>query len=230
MMKWDGSHLGSYENIIKNEWKDEGIKYYELEILDNNIVCTGYILKNMLPCIVEDIKKIFGIYSRGFHLITINKKLYIIYKKCDDMSLKVIDNDNRLLNDIKSKIQKVILFSDIMYLESLNKSALIIRKLENIYVSTNINTKCIKEVTNHDGTTIPKLLFNRWFDEKTPFSKYIKEMISYNKEKCEEDDRLCYNTSKLRTKIDTIINKYDKNYIWYTDIILTRVIWYITNY
>ena len=96
--------------------------------------------------------------------------------------------------------------------------------------TTNTNTKKIKIVTAHDGTTISKSIFNRWFDENKSMGKIVKEMIKYDKEKCDEVDRLCTVIGNLRNKVEETIKKHDSEYIWYSDIIINRTIWYILNY
>ena len=234
MLKWDGTYLGSYDkNIIKNKWVDNGNKYYEFVFDSETILCVGNIIKDMIPCIVEDAKKIFGIYNRKFHTINIVNKKYIIYKiepDAVDTSIKNMDDNDRILNDIKLKIQKVILFSDIMYLETINKSTIIIRKIGNMYMPTNTNTKKMEIVTDHDGTTMTPSIFKRWFDEKQSMGKMVKQMIGYDKEKCDDEYRTCTVIGNLRNKIENVIKKHDSQYIWYSDIIIGRVNWYILNY
>jgi len=238
MLKWDGSDLGSYENIIKHQWSYENNKYYELLISSNVVYCMGKSIKTLFSCIVEEMKQIFGIYRRKFHTITLDSKKYIIYNVevndkyeiISDIPINKIDKNNRILSDIKRKIQKVIIFSDIMYLNDIKQSLIIIKNLGNMYTTTNINTYKYKNIIGNDGTTISKSLFNRWFDEKTSLGMLMKEMVNYEKEKCDEKNRLNTVLFNIKNKTDNIINKYDKEFIWYSNLIIDRIAWYISNY
>lgn len=256
LLPWDGSHLGSHIDIkIISHWTFENNNYVTISLPDgwlNNrsggiIYCSATCTKNLFPCIVEDIKKIFNIPRRGIHRIVINNKEYLLYYVPISLNEEVIwetplnrlDSKHILRTDpnFRKSIQKIIAFCDILALSNTGEHTIRIRPGVNNYVPININentTNIIKE-NIYDCSIISKTLFSKWFGENTCIHQIVKEMIYL---KCSQtndhkiptinNNELRINdisviTTNTRNKIDEIIKNYDVNYIWYSNFIIDRL-------
>lgn len=269
-LKWDGSHLGNYFDSFINKWESYNTKYYTIFIPEDRfksidlkinekdrklsnggiIYCTIKCTKDVFPCIVEDIKCIFGLSRRGLHRININNKEYIIYytnltaegELIWETPLSKLESKHefRSNKDFIKEVQKIIAINDILSLSNTSESNICIRSCSN----NKFNIISVNEIKNsisylekkgkgesYDFSIINKTLFNRWFGEKTSICDLIKEICNYNSFKYpllssknkQTSNEIVVITTKIRNKIEKIIYKYDKNYIWYNSIIIDRL-------
>ena len=272
-MKWDGSHLGSYTGIIKRKWKDGSNTYYELELpslpfnfkddqslsLKSEVFCIGIMTKSLFPCIVEEIKSLFNIPRRGIHRITIDNKEYIIYyvPSCNgeiiqEKSLFHQEETDKLRrnNEFKKAMQRLLAFCEIMSLDDVTESTILIRQENNKYIPINsheMETSIMKEDL-YDGSIISETLFFSWFGEETSINDIVKEMTgfytkppvslqqgcvlpNYIYKTCNlETNNLHIITSEIRSATEKIIRKYDLNYVWYSRFIIDRISRYLLPY
>jgi len=202
MLPWDGSHLGNHpETRIMYEWRIEGTIYKSISLADGwsetfpggIIYCTTICVKDLFPCIVEDIKKLFDIPRRGIHRIIINGCEYILYyvpisthgEIIWETPLNRLDNKHPLRVDPKFRreVQKVIAFCDILALCGTGESTIRIRPgADHQYIPITINEKTTSIMKNadYDYSILSKTLFSKWFGEKTCISDVVKEMVHYH--------------------------------------------------
>lgn len=256
-LKWDGSHLGSYMGVITHKWVMDGMHYYGITLSPGwsmihpmgIIYCNATCTNNVLPCIVEDIKNIFGIHKRGIHRIKIDNKEYLIYyvpislkgEVIWETPLNKLDNKDILRSnpDFRKEIQKIMAFCDILALCNTRESSIRIRLGVNgsfIPINTNESTTTIQKGTMYDYNILSKTIFSKWFGEETSINDIVRDMVSYKSKTSdipavkvffEENNQLTIITSEIRSKIDNIIKRYDVNYVWYSNFIIDRMSRYL---
>ena len=246
-LPWNGSHLGSYMNIIISKWKLEKFQYCGIilphgwcnEIPGGTIYCVATGAKDAFPCIVEDIKVIFGIPRRGLHRIKINTKEYIIYyvpittrgEVVWETPLSRLDSKHALRYDktFRRKVQKIIAFCDILALSNTTESSIRIRPgVNNEYVPINVNESAtlILKSEMYDHSILTKTIFTKWFGEETSISDIVKEMACYQKSTYNmglETDNLAIVSACIRNRVDEVIKRYDSTYTWYGCFIVDRM-------
>jgi hypothetical protein len=255
-LKWDGSYLGSYIGAITHQWSLAGTNYYGItlpqgwsnEHPEGIIYCTVNCTNDLFPCIVEDIKKIFGIPRRGIHRITIDNKEYILYyipisikgEVIWETPLNRLDNKHPLRRNpnFRKEVQKIIAFCDILALSSTGEPNIRIRPStdgEYIPISVNESTTTIYKSDTYDYSILTKSLFTKWFGEETSINDIVKEMVHYQSNHSLNvkipkiqgielmNDNLAIISAEIRNKVDEIIKRYDNNYIWYSCFIIDRM-------
>lgn len=249
-LRWDGSHLGQYNNIISMKWFLERNTYYEIimpdgwsdDIPGGIIYCIGTKTKNIFPCIVEDIKVLFDIPRRGIHRITINNSEYNIYyvpmtvdnEILWETPLNRLDNKHPLRKDplFKRRMQKIIAFCDILGLSSTTESSVCIRRgVNDELIPFNINETSTSLVKEHvyDYSIVSKTLFTKWFGEETSINDIVRDMLNYKNQqstipeiKTATSDNLGKICADIRTNVEKIVKRYTDEYVWYSYFVMDR--------
>ncbi len=238
-LRWDGSHLGSYYGVITCKWISGGIKYYKISFSDpygigpGILLCCAVCTKDVLPCIIEDIKTIFGLKRTGVHRISIDNKEYILYyvpvtvNGCvvweTPLSKLDLKHELRANYEFKKEVQKFIVFCDILALASTNETSIRIRPdVNETYAPICVNETTV--LTKEDAknySILTKTLFTKWFGEETNLSDVVIELIE---EKFGSiANRLCAVSAEIRNRIDEVIKRYDVKYLWYSYFIVDRL-------
>jgi hypothetical protein len=269
-LRWDGGHLGEYVGVITHQWSLEGNSYYgitlpdgwmkmsekmqdrtlgEMECPGGIIYCMAQCARDLFPCIVEEIKGVFGIPRRGIHRITIDGREYIIYyvpistkgEVVWETPLNRLDAKHPLRKSAKFRreVQRTIAFCDILSLSSTGEHTLLIRPGvdgEYIPISVNESNTSILRGAAYDFSILTKTLFSKWFGEETSISDIVKEMTHYQSGEITFQkrvpvigtgdgpvDNLAFISADIRNKVNNIIERYDGNYIWYSNFIIDRM-------
>ena len=248
-LRWNGSHLGDYpKNVIVQKWKIGTINYFGLVLppcafpentrllsIGGIIYCTWIKGNNLFPCIVEDLKSVFGLPSRGFHRIKIGRIEYILYyipvtidnRLVWETALSEIESKNPLRKNesFMTNVRKTLAFCDILALSMTTEKNIRIRVGtcgELIPISVNGKESVLVKNTLITFGVLSKTLFTKWFNEDVSMSNVIKEMINAVTSPFTETD-LTYKLSSLRRLIEDVIKRYDNNLIWYASCILDRI-------
>lgn len=255
-LPWDGSHLGSHQGTrIAYQWELQGTMYTNIYLEEGwseklpagNVYCIAIYSKDLFPCIVEDIKKLFDIPKRGIHRITISNQEYILYyvpmsEKGEliwETPLNRLDVKHPLRSNptFRRDVQRVIAFCDILALCGTGEPSIRIRPGvggQFVPISTNDKMTAILKDTGYDYSILSKTLFSRWFGENTSIDDVVKEMVHYQSERYQSNvpmaqspggdfDNLTIISVGMRNKINEIIHHYDNNYIWYSNFIVDRM-------
>jgi len=245
ILKWDGSYIGSFNNIINNKWVNNNNKYISLNLYDKILYCKYYCTEDLFQCIVEDIKGIFNIIKIGFHRIRINNKHYFIYKipvennvLIDEISINRLLKNDSIKKDskFKEKVLEILVFSELLALKNTSEKKINVR-VHNIsgeieYLLVCVNTTHTIATDGLDNTVITKNVYANWFGESMTLSDGIKKLINNRTNK----PRLPFNINddlteknltsvliELRNILENIILLYDKQYLWYINFILDRI-------
>lgn len=238
ILPWDGTHLGC-DLILTNQWVISGDLYYVLTDVNKNglIYCTVHHIKDKFPCIVEDLKPLFNLPKRGYHIATLYGKEYILYylpiSSVGDviwetpLSFIPVSDPIRKDEELADQIRKVFVFCNLLSLTSTGERSIKLRSVsENKYIpissnelSTTITSKN-KKKQSFDFCILNRTVFMRWFGEHANIEHIIAEMING----CYDDyESISVTISELKSNIDKVIQKHDSNYIWFSNFIINRV-------
>ena len=253
---WDGSHLGWHRGTrIRCKWEQEGTKYTRIDVEEGwsegmpggSIYCIAMCSKDLFPCIVEDIKRLFDIPRRGVHRIGIGGREYILYyvpisvrgEIIWETPLSRLDSRHPLRSDpiFRRDVQRVIAFCDILALCGTGEPSIRIRPGAHgkfTPISVNEKTTAIMKESNYDYSILSKTLFSKWFGEKTSICDVVKDMVKYQSVRQQNgvpiphspggsSDNLAVISAGMRNKIDKIISSYDSKYIWYSYFVVDRM-------
>ena len=200
------------------------------------IYCNLDPAKSLFPCIVEDIKEVFKIPRRGLFRININNIEYILYYVPISIKQEVIwetplhkiplKHPLRSNPRFKHDIRRIFIFCDILSLMRTSESTIRIRPgVDETFVPINVNEMgtTITKGDVYDYSVLTKMLFSRWFGEEISVNSVVKEMvedITGIKYTCENLAQIAW---EIRSRIDIIIRKYDRNLVWYSNFILDRL-------
>lgn len=254
VLPWDSSCLGIFPaTVIAVTWMAEGAKYYGITLPpewspihpSGTVFCMMTRTKDVLPCIIEDIKPLFGIVKRGLHRITIGSYQYLMYyvpvtnrnELVWETPLNRLKDSNELRKqpEFRKKVQQLIAFCDVLSLKTTGEPAIRIRNTSGgtyNLINVNMTKTSIPDQAVYDFSVITKTLHNKWFGEVTLVSDVVKEMVHYRagrKGRITVQDNLSQITAELRSKIDIIIETYDPRYIWYTSFIVDRLSRHLLN-
>ena len=243
-LPWNGSYLGAYtKDVILSKWIIEQTNYYSLILDYNNETGIAYgmmsKLKNNFPLIVEDIKHIFGLQARGIHTLKIQNVMYILYYVPFDNNTLLwetplykitINNDLMTQPLFLEHVRKMWIFCDILALKETKESSLRVRKYNYIIHTNDICT--LLESESVDYSILPKTIFNKWFGEHVSMNAVMNSMITnFSKENLlfsSLEERSTFKTlaeitNNIRTAVEAIILKHDKQYVWYIKFIIERI-------
>jgi hypothetical protein len=229
-LAWDGTHLGSYTGDVAFSFMHEGVVCNYLVLPQGMIYCLMKSSKDCFACIVEDIKPLFGLTRRGIHRIKINGAEQTLYRvsvtsdgvMMSETPLNKLDSKHHLRKDpiFRLEMQKLLTFCDIMALTSTSESTIRLHKDDKGYIPVNINERdtTLKKGAKYDYSIIGKMLYLNWFGETTSQTEVLRIMLA--ERGFANLTTICHNQ---RTAIDAVINKYDSNYIWYSNFIIDRM-------
>lgn len=216
MIQWNGSYLGSYsKEVIISEEKYKNARYWNLQLPnDVNFTCLAIPFKNALPCIIDELKSLFGPLRIGTHHITIDNHHYILTTgtKAEYQVLDSYEGPYSLL--LTLQIQEILAFREIIGLTSNTEKSIIIRDKTPISVHE-INLTMPRLL---DGQCVlPSSILSKWFPGKDDLRKAILRIVRPNLDDPTET------LANLRNVISDIINRVDKDYIWYASYLVKRI-------
>jgi hypothetical protein len=230
MLSWDGSFLGEYPlDAIVQRWYMNGVLYYGIALKDEFIYVTVHRVKDLFPLIVNDLKAVFDLPRRALHYIKFSGSIYILYPvpmtpEGDliwEVPLNQISINHQLRSDpeFQDMVRKLFVFCDLLSLPDSDETNIIIQANQIPINNNETRTTIIKE-TLRDFNILPASVIKLWFaDENIFIERIVCDMLHY---------QITNNSFEilmfdLRAQIETIIRKYDRNYIWYTNFVADRV-------
>lgn len=245
-LPWDGSYLGHYSKAIVNEFLIERQRYYTMILPDRGLIyCLGYQTKDLFPCIVDELKTVFGLPRRGSHQLHIDNKLYLIFyvPLVNDKTivweakLKLFENKHPIRSNqqFKEEMYKIIAFCEILALTSTSETKIIIRMNPDkspFPVAINDKNSAVFKSPIYDPSILTKTLNDKWLSEDFNLPVIIRKLINYDKlvsdSDIDESNKNLIIISNLRKKIQEVIRKYDPHYLWYEAVIIERLSRYLT--
>ena len=224
MFKWDGSNVTdiiSKSDIYQGKYNDKiywMIKYDNNKIIEE-VICIIKSCKNTIPCLIDELKPVFGLPKLGTHWFIYKKKMKMLIKCVrtkkgyikEEITLNKIEVCTRLLI---LQIQEIFTFRELLGVTCSYESSIIIRESKNSiypisYYDPNMTIKDVK--------VIPFTVLNKWF-KGTSIDNVVKRLLKIYK-----IDRIGEVLYNIRNKIEKIIERVDKRAISYKTCIINRI-------
>lgn len=226
MTSWNGSYLGELNKKDVVDIKEyEGDKYVYLTYNNTNpVICQMKYIKNAIPCIMDEIKPFFKLFKYGTHYAKLNNRL-VMFTKCHVINDVIIvdtpftEYAGIIDDEIKNQIRYILVFRNIMGLQPHISNSIYIRQSELFKPYPII---CPENNIGKLKNTITQGLISQWIKPLT-LDDVVQQMLELNK--TDQASALF----KIRSKIDKVILRIDKNLIYLSDQILERLTVYLNN-
>lgn len=220
MFKWDGSEVTDIINKSDiYEFNHNKLKYWIIKYLNFSETCIIKSCKNTIPCMIDELKTVFGLQKLGTQWFTHDnrKKLLIkcIKNKNDDIveeiRLKQVKKISKLLT---LQVQEIYTFRELLGITMSFDSSIIYRK--NKYGGYPISF-VESNMKSEDKKNIPNTVLNKWFGEVTIDSVVMRIFKIY------DINQLNKTLFMARNQMEKIINRVEKNNISYLSYIMNRI-------
>lgn len=232
--KWDGSDLGviNDEHIIAYAYSDHSNElYWQLNI--NEHITIGIVKRsnNTFPCIIDELKKVFNLPKVGTHRFQYKNIMYIFMKALitsdfhiqeeytlDQLPFSDIFNDKSFIN----QIQEIFVFRELLGIVKSYENSIRIRSVSftnkfNIIKPYPLSFHEPKFCDNTLTKVIPKTILDKWF-KNTDISIVARRLINIS-----NPDDIPYILHNIRSQLESIILRVDKNAIWCLTFIMERI-------
>ena len=225
MFKWDGTNV---TDIISEsdiyQAKYNGKTYWIIKYIDNDDklwkeTCMVRSCKNSVPCLVDELKSVFGLPKVGTHWFKHEGKMKMLIKCAkteegyvkEEITLNKIDVYTRLM---VLQIQEIFTFRELLGITCSYESSVVIRETrKSVYPISFYEPN----MTTEDVKVIPFTVLNKWF-EGTSMDNIIKRLL-----KIYTIDRIGEVLHNIRTKIEKVIERVDRRAISYKTCIMNRI-------
>lgn len=219
--KWNGTHLGEINiyNIIDFR-VDGSIVYWKIRLYGHETICIVRKCKTNNPCVIDELKSIFGLKKLGTHSVSYLGDTYILIRaRCTmdgasivgEHTLKDLYNTVIMTNSyLRRTIREIFVFRDLLCLSKTNESSILLRRtgfatpgivdmMENeiypvSFIENNININKLSNVSS--PSVLSQQTLDKWFIDETPSEILVK---------------MCSSVSVTKNNILTIVNKFRTN-------------------
>lgn len=184
--RWDGSYLGQHpKSIVIATSKPHRYRFSQL-MIDRS---TTYVImkesKTIIPCIIDELKPLFGLTKLGTHSIHIGGRLYVlVHVISDEKGLPIEDpklSEVKLPDPVPSEwiqeIRKIFCFRQLIGLKYTPSCTIIVRTKNDLLSFISIWEADFDFQKN--GPSVSKYVTKKWFGE-TSILSVIDEMIGYS--------------------------------------------------
>lgn len=202
--KWNGTYLGilTSENILTTIRTN--VTYCRISYKGCETTCILRWIKNSLPCLIDEIKPLFGLEKLGTH--------WAHYKSKCVMLIQYTGSPYYLLKDIKSKyphivkdksflyrIQQIYVFREILQLSHSNDSSIRVLISNQNFIPISFTDSSI----SHSHVQLPKTVIKSWFNVSEPSTILLKMFpITHHIQISEFSSQLLSNIQQLSLRID----------------------------
>ena len=225
MFKWDGSNvtnLITQSNIYEAEYRKN--KYWVIEHTDENgnkqvEICIIRSCKSSIPCLIDELKPVFGLQKMGTHWCKQAGKNKILIKCVktpegyikEEITLNQVEVITFLL---KLQVQEIFAFRELLGVTCSYGSSIIVRETRNNVYPISFYEPNMLTV---DKKIIPFTVLDKWFED-TSIDIVVKRLCKIHK--IENLGTVLHN---FRNKIEKIIERVDRNAITYKSCIMNRI-------
>lgn len=227
--KWDGSYLGEYDrDIIEWELKTKRGKYCQLTINEVPVIAQIRTIKSSLPCIIDEIKPLFGLVKMGSHHLYLGKTMYQIIKplvfksgglqedyRLDEILSQYQKSEN-LPEDFVKNVQKTYMFRNVLGIPQNFDRSINVRIDNNIMHPISFTESRMEP---HNYKPLSKAAIKRWFNNNDDsLDILLRDMLNI-----EEENDFEIKMPMLRIDIDNIISRINREYVMFTAFIITNI-------
>nr|QBK89868.1 MAG: uncharacterized protein LCPAC101_01510 [Pithovirus LCPAC101] len=231
-MKWDGSELKGFDKsmfIVKfPSPNNPGINYCKFKY-NNEIICCKYNrMKDISPCIYDEFMSLFNTRKNGTHYVLIKKYYYIFFKINYDYKINKLKEDKILSSIIYDKkmnlnkntkecIRKMYVLRDLLGIIT-SDGHISIRNIRNTdqVIAHKVPVISHDKYTSNE-CTISDCALKVWFGDDDDINIIMLNICPVN-----NHSYLPY-ISNIKRKMENIVKRIDKNYIYMVDIIISRM-------
>lgn len=219
MLTWDGSYLGSLckKNITISKVGKEVLWTFTYK----ESKCQAFAVSNkgMFPCIVDELKPIFGLSKVGTHSARVGGKIFILRKPllidgkvCQDILLS--DKEVKICPLLAKQIRDIFAFRFIMCVSTSFNRYIHIRKEPKKWsraVSYNESSFNIRE-----GASLTQTVLKKWFS-RVDLDTVVKGILN------PKGEDMVKVIARYRNSISEVILRVDKELILLEDEIIHRI-------
>lgn len=241
---WDGSFLGEWKTSIRKDKVRYGEDtFIRLQIDTIEFWAIARKIEDKLPCIIDEIKVIFGLVKLGTHSIKIGAKMYLLirpvilspgetpppnsprfqgYSFALDIPLNEIMLHPHVRQNhlFKQQVQETYAFREIVGLHGNTKSDVRIRfsnRKKSYYFP--ISFRETFSILETGEIALPGTILEKWFEEVT-IRDVIKRLFGATEDPDFRDERI----AEIRANIERIVCRIDKEFIWISVYIIDRIL------
>ena len=232
--KWDGSSLGIItEKNILNKYIIKYLEYWDVLINGFHTICIIRKYKDYTPCIVDELKPLFGLIKLGTHYVKYDNSYIIlirsrINKQCKEVIgelflYEYIGNEALFDEKMVRKIKEIYIFRDFLCMGKSNDDSIILRKNttdDEILPISIIDTslKIDKLVDPTTPSVLSESIFTKWLTNDSP-SAILSNMC-----RIKNESTIVLTLFHLKSKINIILKRISNDeYIDLSDIIINRI-------
>lgn len=235
--KWDGTYLGKIDRnniLLKTSYANRN--YWTIHINNMTIRCQYRQANNQFPCLFDELKILFNIGKIGTHWIYYNSKIYILlrvpidpegnftYEFTIEYIYKTfgIKGFNKNLCD---QIRNIYIFREIFGIISSNDSNICVRESPYSWRDHQIiSTNELNIVGDLDSSILSQRVLNRWFNgdsvnNEMDIHRQLLDMINID-----NYETMNAFVLKIRSHLEIIINRINRNLIWSISFFIDRMI------
>ena len=222
-MNWDGTDITIFINNPKIKIREATYQKTTYWVIDDvekskQEICIVRNSTNILPCIIDEIKPVFGLEKVGSHSCKFKGRILILLKLVmeegnilQELSLDKIGYKSQIEKDV----QKIFIFRELLGMSKNFESSIILRKkgyfIKPIsFYDPNMSPGNIK-------TVLPNTILEKWFKD-TDLDKVVLKMFNVNKVENINSVLL-----ELKSKLDKIVERVNPDAITHIDEIIARI-------
>ena len=219
MFKWDGSSLGSHRyNIIESSAIIDNIKYAHIKLNNEETYAIYYRSDSLFPCIIDELKPLFGLIKLGTHSILIESKQFILVKVPTSSGsiiteVSVDKLDNKMSTKFQDMLKQVFIFRNLMGLSS---------SLKAIHIRFDkewLPTSYLDHGYRSGRSSLNNNIITKYFGDS--FKVYTRGYL-----KIQHGRQLSSSLSNWRSSIDLIVKRIDIGHIWISGNVINRMMSY----
>lgn len=219
IFKWDGSDV---TELVKESLIEEGSyeknTYWKLTHKDILEYCIVRQSGTTIPCLIDELKPIFNMHKIGTHWIRYRGKKLILLRLIvkDEIIIQDITLDKiKFRQSLSHEVQKIFVFRELLGLSRSWESSIILRERNHFMRPMSFYEPNMTPAS--EEKVIPNTVLEKWF-KNTSLDDVVKKLLKV--EKLEDIPKTIHN---LRTKMETVVNRVNKDEITHIDEILKRI-------
>jgi hypothetical protein len=176
-------------------------------------------VKNTLPFILDELKPLLQLNKLGTRKITSGRHIYLLYKYHEeDVTLEAYSQDKKLNNFLFDQIRNIYAVRELMGLAKNSQRNIIIRqeKGKNVKAISIGENNCNIE---QEKKQLSNKVMKECFTDKT-LEQTVCQLLDYEHEN--NVKKIAF-LQTLRDNVDKIIQRVDKEYVWFTSYLIERV-------
>lgn len=215
-LKWDGTVLPD-GCIVEMLEKERDHHEWSVEYNGKKYICRAVTSRTLLPCVLDEMKRLFKISNLGTHHVRKKGQTWILYRLYPEdtpVKFEVFKSRTDLHKNpaFIRTIQRLLIFKEIF--------GVCIRSWNHIEIRTDANfvlPVSVKEIPNYNvqrSMTLRQSTILKWFRTSEKFTECVKEFLS-----------IFHNSGMaVKATLESIINRIDNGLSSYANFVYLRLL------